>query len=230
MNFHKEHNIRPKPVEFFSLELDTVHVNQRIDMGVMAHWLNDYNRVQVAYLNPIFKTEIIPPTEEYFVLRMPVDLIGEFIQYEDSIYKYSSLEYKYWVSDQEIARTQTTHIIKSGETLNSIAKKYDCEVQDILAWNTRTKIRLKSGRKLLVFKPVKTPSEKATPVKVDNSDSPQFAESSGTYIYHTVKKGDTLWHISQKYKHTSLEEIKALNSHLDFNKLKTGTKIKIEKQ
>jgi membrane-bound lytic murein transglycosylase D len=238
MNYASAHNIYPKTPEFFDFEMDTVRISKRVDLGVLEYWIGGYNRRQLSYLNPIFLTEVIPATDEFFVLKMPANLIGEFLCYEDSIYKYSALEYKYWVAENKPSRVLKYHYIKSGESMSTIAKEYECSEQDILAWNTRTKIRMKSGRKLVVFEPVNSASNpKSVPASSKNSSEPKplIANSSrdndsGEYFYHTIQKGDTLWDISQKYSHTSLDEIKSLNSHLDFNRLKTGTKIKIEKK
>ena len=50
---------------------------------------------------------------------------------------------------------------------------------------------------------------------------------SGEYIYYTIRKGDTMWDIAQKYNGVSVDDIKRHNSSLNSNNLKAGTKIKI---
>jgi len=227
MNYASEHNIYPKVPEFLAYEMDTVHVCTRVEFGVLEEWTG-YNRAQFAYLNPMFITEVMPKSpEQFYTLKMPVKYIGKFLEFEDSIYKYSSLENKYLVAANKPARVQKYHYIQTGETLATIAKKYECTEQDIKAWNTRTKIRMKKGRKILVFEPTakKVSTRQKTELIADKSSN----SSNGEYFYYTIRKGDTLWDISQKYKHTNLNEIKSLNSHLNFKNLKTGTKIKIAK-
>ena len=46
-------------------------------------------------------------------------------------------------------------------------------------------------------------------------------------IFYTIKKGDTIWDIAQKYNGISVSDIKGLNSSIDVNNLKAGTVIKL---
>ena len=49
------------------------------------------------------------------------------------------------------------------------------------------------------------------------------------FIYYTIRKGDTLWDVAQRYDGVTMDDLKSENSHLNFKKLKTGTKIRIPK-
>jgi membrane-bound lytic murein transglycosylase D len=53
--------------------------------------------------------------------------------------------------------------------------------------------------------------------------------SSGSkkYVYHTVKKGDTLWDIAKMYKGATVNEIKALNNIGNSQRLYPGQKLKV---
>lgn len=237
MNYASEHNIYPQIPHFFSYEMDTIHVRKRVDFGVMEEWL-DYNRVKISYINPMYLTEVVPGrSDNPLPLKMPVELIGKFMDLEDSIVKYSSLEYKYWVAHNQPAREEFTHVINSGESLASIAKKYHCTVQDIKAWNTMTKIKMKAGRKIRVFKLLNEPEDyKAnfTYEKSGSGDNHDNAEAvihknTSEFTYHVVKKGDTLWGIAKAYK-CSVEEIEQLNKDKDISTLHSGTKLKLYKR
>ncbi|CAG5077738.1 lytic transglycosylase domain-containing protein [Parvicella tangerina] len=232
MNYASHHNIYPRVPKFFEYEMDTIHVHHRIDFGVMENWL-DYNRTKLAYLNPMYLSEIVPASKEKGMpIKMPVKLIGRYMDLEDSIVKYSSLEYKYWVAENQPAREEIKHVIKSGETLESIAKKYYCSVQDIKAWNTLTKIRMKPGRKIRVFKLVHEPDdykEKFVHQKAGAGEVEDVVVKDEQYIYHVVKKGDTLWDIAKSYN-CSVDEIKNLNKDKDISTLHSGTKLKVVKR
>jgi membrane-bound lytic murein transglycosylase D len=49
-----------------------------------------------------------------------------------------------------------------------------------------------------------------------------------TYTYHTVKKGETLWAISQKYDNVSLDDILQMNGLTTKSKITPGMKLKIK--
>ena len=46
--------------------------------------------------------------------------------------------------------TTKTHVVKKGETLSSIAKKYGCTVADIKKWNGLKSNTVKVGQKLTI--------------------------------------------------------------------------------
>jgi membrane-bound lytic murein transglycosylase D len=111
------------------------------------------------------------------------------------------------------------HYVKSGENLALIAKKYGCSVEDIRAWNNIKGNTIYPKQKLKVGE-----KQEAEPAQ-------KTVEVNGTggikYVYHTVKKGDTLWGISQQYKGTSIEEIRKLNDMGSSSRLQVGQKLKI---
>lgn len=115
----------------------------------------------------------------------------------------------------ERSTVQTTHVVKSGETLGKIAAKYKCSVTDLKKWNNLKSTTIKVGQRLKVYPPetLNTSSKSATPAKI----------GSGTT--YTVKSGDSLWSISKKYG-VSVDHIKKLNN-LKSNDLKVGQKLKL---
>jgi membrane-bound lytic murein transglycosylase D len=249
MKYASQHNIYPIKPEFFNIDIDTVHVCHRIEFGVLEHWL-EYSRTKLRYLNPMFKTDVIPEIDSSFTLYLPVNLMGKYFQLEDSIYKYSSLDYKYWVANHQPNRIERSHTVKSGETLASIAIKYKVTEQEIRAWNTKSSDYLKVGGTLLIYEPknggmpslpAETNQSKeelattkttttVTPASTPPKASVTTSTSSNTqFTYYTVQKGDTLWSISQKYK-LSVDELIAHNKSLHAKGLHTGDKVKIPKK
>lgn len=105
------------------------------------------------------------------------------------------------------------HIVKKGETLGTIAKKYNCSVSNLQKWNDLKSTNISIGQKLLVAKQQTTAKE----------------TFSGEYQMYVVKEGDNLWEIANKYQGVSVEDIKSVNE-LKNNKLSIGQKIKIPKK
>lgn len=91
------------------------------------------------------------------------------------------------------------YVVKSGDTLWSIARKYNLSVNELKALNNLSSNALSVGQRLIVGK-----------------------ESSNDYV---VSSGDTLWAIARKFN-VSVDDIKALNN-LSSNNLSIGMTLKI---
>ncbi|MGL4596872.1 MAG: LysM peptidoglycan-binding domain-containing protein, partial [Bacteroidia bacterium] len=142
-----------------------------------------------------------------------------------------------------VQQVMKVHTVRSGEHINSIAKKYKCTVADIRSWNNLKSNYLKPGQKLTIYTPQKAPAPAAQPAlannsqpaaggsptnpKTDNANASQTASNAATkYKYYTIRKGDTLWGISQTTG-KSVEELKRLNGFGKSFKLVPGQKIKV---
>ena len=118
-------------------------------------------------------------------------------------------------SNQPVIRSneQSFHYVRSGENLGLIAKKYKCSITDLQEWNNLESSIIRPNQKLIVFKPEK---EKTI-----------AANSSGKYLYHTIKSGDTLWDIARMYDGVTVDKIKLLNNISNTRHLEPGKKLKI---
>lgn len=97
------------------------------------------------------------------------------------------------------------HTVKKGDTLYNISKRYNCTVGDLKIWNDLTSNEISIGQQLAV-----------------SGSNPQ----SGGTIY-TVKKGDTLYHIS-KIMNCTVGELKKWNN-LNDNAISIGQQLMIKK-
>ena len=98
-----------------------------------------------------------------------------------------------------------THKVKRGETLYQIARKYSIQPKILMAYNNLRSSRIRAGQILRI---------------------PQSTHADN-YIYHTVRKGDTLTKISKKYG-VSIEQIQSSNDLADG--LKVGERVAIPMQ
>ena len=121
------------------------------------------------------------------------------------------------------AFAESTHLVKKGETLYGIAKKYQITISELKAANNLSdKDVLKAGQKLVI------PSadiENAATLSSTNSSASTLNSSSKTETY-IVQKGDTLYGIAKKYG-IKVSEIYSLNGMSQKDVLKVGQKLKV---
>lgn len=98
---------------------------------------------------------------------------------------------------------ESTYIVKKGDSLYSIANKYNTTVEELKRINNLTSNTLSIGQVL------KLPSDK-----------PNKIEQEKNTITYTVQKGDSLYSIARKYS-TTIDKIKDLNN-LTTNLLSIG--------
>jgi LysM repeat protein len=102
-----------------------------------------------------------------------------------------------------------THIVTKGETLQSISKQYGIKIAELKELNNMTTDNIQAGQKLI------TPS--------DNTNKVVAAKKKTKT--HTVKSGETLSEIAEKYN-CKVSELKKWNNKIS-NKLSLGEKLKI---
>ena len=105
--------------------------------------------------------------------------------------------------------TSNTYVVKSGDSLYSIARKYNTTVDEIKRLNNLSSNVLSIGQVL----------------KIPSSESSNTGSNTGTTNTYVVKSGDSLYSIARKYN-TTVDEIKRLNN-LTSNLLSIGQVLKI---
>ncbi|WP_177761790.1 lytic transglycosylase domain-containing protein [Flavobacterium sp. I3-2] len=170
--YHKVHGIVPKKATLPFIKTDTIHLKQAIAFDEISELL-DISIDEIKLLNPKYKLDYIPNyDQERHSLRLPIDKISRFTSNEKKIYAYLDYQKNYKleknivddiVSEKStaIAATQTkskavglakTHVVKKGDTLSSIAKKYgNVTVAQLMKKNNiKNASSLKPGMKLKI--------------------------------------------------------------------------------
>ena len=106
-----------------------------------------------------------------------------------------------------------------GDTLYSIAKKFDITVSDLISLNQLTSSNLKVGQKLIIGYGYQNNIQVGSSCYGDNYKEVEYV----TYI---VKKGDNLYNIAKKYN-VSVDSIIKLNN-LSNNNLNIGDVLNIK--
>jgi membrane-bound lytic murein transglycosylase D len=249
LTYHAEHNIEPAPAKINYYQLDTMCLTKGIHMSTIAS-LIDWTVEEIKTLNPIYKAQYIPVTQPNQCITGPLTKIGKLVSLEDSLYKLENSLYgssgkltplpiDNIIDSNEVAIIETPinpnnkefifHKVKSGETLSSIARKYNVTNSQITKLNRLRSTRVTRGQTLkipqkstTVAPPVITP-----PVKKDSlamTMGTVYYDSSVTVI-HIVQRNESLTVIAGKYN-TTAEKIRELNGLKD-NWLNIGQKLKV---
>ena len=133
--------------------------------------------------------------------------VDDLVNYNDLATTNLSIGQQLLIPVQKTSETQT-YIVKSGDTLYSIASKYGISVNALKNYNNLTTNVLSIGQKLNI------------PV---TSEQP-----SSNYLDYAVKKGDSLYSIASKYN-TGVSDIMKINN-LNTSLLNIGMVLKIPVQ
>jgi membrane-bound lytic murein transglycosylase D len=107
------------------------------------------------------------------------------------------------------------HVVRPGDSLWNIAKRYGTTTQEIERLNRATAANITPGQVLKIV-----PAAPAAPAKVE----PPTPRSATTYA---VRTGDTLQSIAKSH-HTTVDRLLALNKMQPHSKLQPGQKILVE--
>jgi membrane-bound lytic murein transglycosylase D len=142
----------------------------------------------IKYLNPELRQSATPANEDY-ILRIPYGAKDKFYN------SFNALP-----ETERFATQKVEHRVKKGENLTTIASKYRVLISDLMTINNLKNDRLSIGQRLKI--PVKGGIYSNYPEK----------------ITYTVKKGDTLGGIAEKYN-TRASEIRKWNKMSSNNSL-----------
>jgi LysM repeat protein len=108
------------------------------------------------------------------------------------------------------------HVIKEGETLYFLSKKYGISVEEIEKYNPEVEYS-----DLQINQVIKIPKQQP--------EQPRDTFPSEDYFFHYVRKGETLYSLSVYYDVT-IDEIKELNPELKWGELRFDEYIKIPRK
>ena len=234
MAYYREHNIVPTYVET-PPQVDTFHIGGNLHFGQISE-CTGISMDMLRNLNPEYVKDIIPGKTKTRVIKLPYSFSGAFIDVQDTIYAYKDSIFFDPVRVKDVAAgtgkmassrssggsSCITYKVKKGDTLGKIASRNHTTVAKIKKWNGLRSDNIRPGQVLKIYNG-KGPS---TAVASSSSNT----KTSGGYVIYTVRKGDTLYGIANKYSGVSLNDIMQLNGLNRNSKIYAGQKLKIKRQ
>ncbi|MBF0241600.1 MAG: LysM peptidoglycan-binding domain-containing protein [Desulfamplus sp.] len=207
----------PQQKKIAPIEYQTITVNKQLKLTDIARKMV-ISRTVLETLNPELKYGVLPPEE--YQLRIPANTMdSSFLAAIDDIRP----------SEPVSPKSYSSHKVKRGETLFSVAKKYGITMGDLAAANNiSTKYSISAG------KVIKIPEDTASTQYRTSKEAKKSQEASGSKkvasnnsVKYKVKQGDTMWSIAKRHN-TTPDAIKAANSLSDYT-VNEGKEITIPK-
>ncbi len=221
--YAEEHGFKSNGPRYHQIATDTIQVKREISLEQVAKLVN-LPIEEVEFLNPSYKLGVIPYIKDKnYAIRLPVEKIGIFVSNEEVIYSHVQKEINKKEKSQLKYAEQSNGIqykVRSGDYLSKIARRYGVSVSEIKKWNDLNNDLLREGQRLTIY-----PRKSYVFNKKANIPKTKFKDDTKFY---TVKHGDSLWSISQKFKGITVQEIKKWND-ISGNDIRTGMKLKVSK-
>lgn len=236
MNYAKEYGLEPTPTQL-PARVDTFLIHRNLHFRQISEVIG-IPIEDLRNLNPQYYQDIVPGKQGEYILRLPFYYSNDFLEYEDSIYRYKQDEvftqkvdvdrYGNAVAGPRVSSSSSSgswiyYTVRSGDSLGKIANKYHTTVRNLQNWNNLRGTTIRAGERLKVGRGKGSSAHSSTSRSTSGSSS-----SSGSSSVYVVKKGDTLSAIAKRYPGVSANDIMKANNCSE--NIHPGQKLKIPKK
>lgn len=223
--YAKHHQIKAAPSPYTYYQLDTMCLKKGVKMEDISK-LVDWSIDSIKYFNPVYKGTYIPKTEQNQCITGPLTYIGKLVSLEDSLYKIpteSDEATQDPTNTTQLYPTETTvyedYTVKQGETLASIAAKFNLSKELLKQENRLTDENIKPNQVIKI--PRKVISSVQSTGEVITTDTLYFATT--VEKIHIVQRNENLATIAELY-HVDKDSIAVWND-LDDKWINIGQKL-----
>ncbi len=190
---------------------DVVDVNSQIDLALAAE-LADLDLEQLYELNPGYNRWATAPKGPHYLL-LPVDKADTFSERLAQLPEDERIRWK-------------RHTIHKGETISSIADKYNVSIQTIKRLNHMRSNFLRVGHSLTI--PVASESPRSYTLSASQrlQTIQNIPRKGGVKVVHIVRSGDTLWDLARDH-HVGVRQLASWNGMAPRDRLTLGQRLVI---
>ena len=239
MTYYREYGIVPLQTGM-PVQTDTFVIRHNLHFDQIEAVVG-VPKADLQNLNPQYVNDIIPGNNHPYVLKLPYNWTGSFLDANrDSLYAFkadSLLSGKVLKDSGSTGRSgkstgkgtsgqqRIAYKVKSGDFLGKIASKYGVTINQLKSWNNLRSNSIQIGQTLYIYKNGGPTISQGSTGGSKSSGSSSSGSKSKAVIY-TVKSGDSLYKIAQKYPGVSDDNIKAANG-LKSDAIRAGQKLTI---
>jgi membrane-bound lytic murein transglycosylase D len=210
------------------IAFETIKVNKIMKFKDIAEKIEASEDV-LCLLNPELRHKMTPDRE--YNLKLPAGYLDKFnLVYNDIPLgekpSFASVHNWNQTANHSGNRTRTAfikHRVKRGETVYSIAQKYNVSVSSIRSYN-----RLSSKKKLIQGRRLTIPLKNGEGYATEKSNKNNYQSELTPTGRYKVKNGDTLLMISRRFS-IPLEQLKKMNN-LTTGDIRVGQSLKVSKK
>ena len=205
VDYASEHNIFADSLVGFN-QVDTIYIDSTtIDVVKLAQAI-EADPEEFIFLNPELTKNIVPGYLVNYPLKVPGGLAEVIAENQEEVMAYASSGTSVTYRRVSQRPSKVYHRVRRGEYLGVIARKYNVSVSSIRAWNNLRNNNIAVGQRLVIHR--------------------RGSRNYHAPTYYTVKQGDTLDSISDRYNLPKDGLMK--RNRLDSEELTPGQRIAVE--
>lgn len=126
-------------------DIDTVKVKYSVSLNQVCDNLA-VSMEQLRFLNPVYKLDIVPETENGSILVIPSSKIADYLLFENKI-----LATQVTDTTRTQKKLKVVYKVEKGDFLHKIAMKYNCNPAEIREWNRMDSDFIAPGQTLIIY-------------------------------------------------------------------------------
>ena len=237
INYAKEYGLEATPIQLPE-RVDTFKIRKNLHFRQISEVIG-IPLSDLRDMNPQYYKDIIPGNQGEYILRLPFYYSSDFLEMQDSIYKYKTNEI--FASSVDVNRpsrsssygstsSSTTtqwkyYKVKRGDSLGKIASRNHVSINQLKSWNGLRGNTIREGQRLKVGR---TTVSSGSSVRSSGGSSSGTSSSNTSSTVYTVKRGDTLTKIAARYPGVTANDIMKYNNCSE--NIRPGMKLKIPKK